>query len=74
MCPSSAFLGGLGMLHFGSKKLEKPVFLLCFLCEVAVLVLQAAAVVVAVVVGGWSSAGRRWLVVGRSSEVYGSLP
>ena len=59
MGPSSAFPGGLGMLLFGSKKLETPVFLLLFLC---------------VMVGahglGWSSGGGcglRWLVVDRSS-------
>ena len=56
---SSAFLGGLGMLHLGSKKLEKPVFLLCFLCVVV------GAHGLGCSCGG--GCGRRWLVVDRSS-------
>ena len=74
MGPSSAFPGGLGMSHLVSKKLEKPVFLLLFLCVVVCarglpcssgggcglrrLVVGRSSGGRRLVVGGWSSAGR----------------
>ena len=82
MDASSAFLGGFGMFQLGSKSLEKLVFLLLFLCVLAGahglgcscgggcgrrwLVVDRSSDGCRLVVGGWSSAGRR-PVVGWSS-------
>ena len=82
MGPSSAFSGGLGMFHLGSKKVDKLMFLLLFLCVVVGargrgwssgggcglrwLVVDRSSGGRRLVVG-WSSAGRLWLVVARSS-------
>ena len=66
MGPSSAFSLAFGILLPASKKLEKLMFLLLFICVVMGARGQGCSYEVAVVVGGWSSTGR-WTVVGWSS-------
>ena len=78
MGPSSAFPGGLGMSHLVSKKLEKPVLLLLFLCVVVcargLRCSSGGGCGLRRLVVDRSSGGRRLVVGGWSSAVLGGMP